>query len=91
MEMNSKFGLGQVVYFFDYNDKGSIKTRAPVEAILVEKGVLNKVEYHYLVNRKQWKPERELFETEEELDKDHDRMLTEIRDYLILDKEGKEE
>ena len=68
MEFNNKFNLGQTVYYFETDEKGAVRLKSEVEAILIENNVLGHPQFFYLVDKNHWKQERELFESEKELD-----------------------
>ncbi len=68
MEMNNRFELGQVVYYFEVIDNELKRLKSSIEAILIEKGFMNSYRYSYLVDKCHWKQEHELCATEDEAD-----------------------
>ena len=68
MEFKSKYDLGQEVYYLEYINDRLTRLKSPIKAVLVEGGILNQLVYVYLVDKNQWKYERELCDTEEELE-----------------------
>lgn len=72
MKFESKFDLGQRLYYMheSISSKGEILSRFlswdAVEAIIVEFGLLGKIEYKYNFGGRVWYDEAEVFETEAE-------------------------
>ena len=65
MTIDNKFFIGNLVYYTEVlNDKLTM-CQDLIEAVLIEKGVLGKLKFSYLVHNK-WKDEREIFNTEAE-------------------------